>query len=48
MELDRDRDESSRTDLDSHGNVVVVGNHAAIINDTGRRADVSPFTPDYE
>ena len=38
----------SRTDLDSHANMVVVGKHAAIINDTGRRAEVSPFTPDYE
>ena len=26
-------------DLDSHANMVVVGKHAAIINDTGRRAD---------
>ena len=38
----------SRTDLYSHANMVVVGKHAAIINDTGRRAEVSPFTPDYE
>ena len=48
MELDRDRDRLSRTDLDSHANMVVVGKHAAIINDAGRRAEVSPFTPDYE
>ena len=48
MELDRDGDESSRTDLDSHANMVVVGKHAAKINGTGRRAEVSPFTTDYE
>ena len=46
--LDRDGDNLSRTDLDSHANMVVVGKHAAIINDTCRRAEVSPFTPDYE
>ena len=28
--------------------MVVVGKHAAIISDAGRRAEVSPFTPDYE
>ena len=28
--------------------MVVVGKNAAIMNDTGRRAEVSPFTPDYE
>ena len=38
----------SRTDLDSHANMVVVGRNVAIINDTGRRAEVSPFTPDYD
>ena len=30
--LDRDRDNLSRTDLDSHANMVVIGKHAAIIN----------------
>ena len=47
MEWDRDGDGLSRTDLDSHANMVVVGNHAAIINDAIRRADVIPFTLDY-
>jgi hypothetical protein len=40
-------DEGSRTELDSHANMPVVGRHAYIISDTGRMADVSPFTPDY-
>ena len=48
MEWDRDGDGLSRTDLDFHANMVVVGKHVAIINDTVRRAEVSPFTPDYE
>jgi hypothetical protein len=40
-------DEVSRTELDSHANMPVVGRHAYLISDTGRVADVSPFTPDY-
>ena len=44
--LGRDGDNLSRTDLDSHANIVVVGKHAAITNDNSRK--VSPFTPDYE
>jgi hypothetical protein len=42
-----DVDEGSRTELDSHANMPVVGQNAYIISDTGRVADVSPFTPDY-
>lgn len=38
----------TRTDLDSHANMVVVGRHCAIIEHTGKFASVSPFTPDYE
>eukprot|EP00957_Ditylum_brightwellii_P122994 9377905-Ditylum_brightwellii.AAC.1 len=41
------RDEQSRTELDSRVNTPVVGRHAYVISDTGRAADVSPFTPDY-
>jgi hypothetical protein len=41
-------DEESRTELDSHANMAVVGRHAFIIPDSGRIADVNPFTPDYE
>ena len=46
--MDRDGDDLSRTDLDSHANMVVVVKHDAITCDTGRRAEVSPSTPDYE
>jgi hypothetical protein len=38
-----------RTELDSHANMPVVGRHGTyIISDTGRIADVNPFTPDYD
>ena len=37
----------SRTDLDSHANVVIVGRYATIINGTKRRSKSSSFTPDY-
>ena len=38
----------SRTELDSHPNMPVVGKHAYIIAKTGKKVDVSPFTPDYQ
>ena len=36
-----------RTELDSHANMVCLGRHAIIIEDTGKTSDVKPFTPDY-
>jgi hypothetical protein len=42
-----DVDEGSWTELDSHADMPVVGRNAYIILDTGRVADVSPFTSDY-
>jgi hypothetical protein len=41
-------DENSRTEVDSHANMPVVGRNAYVISDTGKVADVSPFTPDYK
>ena len=38
----------SRTELNSHENMVVVGNHATILVDNGNKVDVSPFTTDYQ
>ena len=35
-------------ELDSHMNMPVVGKHAYIIAETGKKVDVSPFTPDYQ
>jgi hypothetical protein len=40
--------EDSRTELDSHANMPVVGKCAFIISDTGRVADVKAYTPDYD
>ena len=38
----------SRTDLDSHANMPVVGSEAYILADLGKSRDVYPYTPDYE
>lgn len=46
--MGEDTDEMSRTDLDSHANMPVVGRHAYVISDTGRTAEVNAFTPDYK
>ena len=46
---DAEDDESnsvSRTELDSHANMPVVGRNSFLISDTGRIADVSAFSPD--
>jgi hypothetical protein len=40
--------EQSKTELDSHANMPVVGRHAFIISDTGQVAKVNAFTPDYD
>jgi hypothetical protein len=45
---DEEMEESPRTELDSHANMVVVGKHCLIVEWTGRTAIVNPFTPDYE
>ena len=41
-------EEQSRTELDSHANMPVVGRNAFIISDTGKVADINAFTPDYD
>ena len=40
--------EVSRTELDSHANMPVVGKHSFVISDTGKTVSVSPFTPQYK
>lgn len=37
----------SRTELDTHANMPVVGKHVLAIEDLGITVDVTPFTPDY-
>jgi hypothetical protein len=38
----------SRTDLDSHANMPVVGSEAHILADLGKIRGVYPYTPDYK
>ena len=40
--------DESRTELDSHGNMPVVGENAYVLANTGKTVDVTPFTPDYK
>ena len=48
MEVDIETDEQSRTELDSHANMPVVGREALVVEQSGRTVEVSPFTPDYK
>ena len=43
-----DANELSRTELDSHANMPVVGRNAYILSKIGETVDVAPFTPDYK
>ena len=47
-ESQEEMSEESRTELDSHANMPVVGKNAVVLVETGRTCDVSAFTPDYE
>ena len=40
--------QKSRTELDSHANMPVVGSECFIISDTGKTAEVHPYSPEYE
>ena len=44
----QDVNESSRTELDSHANMPVIGMNAYILSKIGETVDVAPFTPDYK
>ena len=48
MEVDAEMDGESRTELDSHANMPVVGREALIVEQSGKTLEVSPFTPDYK
>ena len=43
-----DANELSRTELDSHANMPVIGRNAYILSKIGKTVDVAPFTPDYK
>ena len=47
VEEDAEIEEQSRTELDSHANMPVVGRHALVLSESGRHVDVNAFTPDY-
>ena len=38
----------SRKEFDSHANMIVVGENARVVNWTGRKAKVQPYSPNYE
>ena len=42
-----DVNESSRTELDSHANMPVIGRNAYILSKIGETVDVAPFTPQW-
>ena len=44
----KDVHESSRTELDSHSNMSVIGMNVYILSTIGETVDVAPFTPDYK
>jgi len=39
---------ASRTELDSHANMTVIGRHSIVLNKTGKSVDVNPFSLDYD
>ena len=43
-----DVNKSSRTELDSDANILVIGRNAYILSKIGETVDVAPFTPDYK
>ena len=45
-DMGKDGNESAKTQLDSHSNMVVVGSHATIFGQSGKSADVRPFSND--
>jgi hypothetical protein len=55
LDVDEDENEedevdekTTRTELDSHANMVVAGKGALVLNDTGKSAQVSAFSPDVD
>ena len=48
MNSTADNEVEGRCELDSHANMVVLGKHCVVIENTGRVAQVNPFTPDYK
>ena len=47
-EITQNANKLSRTELDSHANMPVIGKNAYILSKIGETVDVAPFTPDYK
>ena len=47
-EIIQDANKLSRTELDSHANMPVIGKNAYILSKIGETVDVAPYTPDYK
>ena len=49
MEVDTETNGESRTELDSHANIMpVVGREVLVVEQPGKAVELSPFTPDYK
>ena len=48
MEVDVEIDGESRTELDSHANMPVVGREALVVEQSRKMLEVSPFALDYK
>ena len=46
--VDAEKDEGSKTELDTHANMPVLGMNCYIIAEVGKTATVQPYRPDYE
>ena len=44
-DLEMNTNEESRTELNSHANMAVIGRHANILAETEKMVEVNPFTP---
>ena len=45
---DNDSTYFERTDLDSHDNVVLLGKNCCVVDHSGRKTEVHPFSPEHE
>ena len=48
MQVDIETDGQSRTELDSHANMPVVGREALVVEQSRKMVEVCPFTADYK
>jgi hypothetical protein len=47
VQMEIDKHEESRTELDTHANMPVVGHNALVIEEIGETVDVNAFSPDH-